>query len=219
MKLKEQLELFKGKQIKIGAEISFFYCEECVPNILDIINTLSEEEYDRITRIKLESINIIDNFEAWWDERAKRKISALTLKQEKKINKMVSSKIKEIKAELKKQKKRLSRKENAILKDSLQKKFRKENTGVFRKELRKLKKKISEHKPVVYQEILERRDRYIIKVKNFIPFLEREVIEVYDSIVDETCKIIKVTGDEKSKYWDRDEYLKDQIRKESESIV
>lgn len=52
-------------------------------------------------------------------------------------------------------------------------------------------------------------------INEFIPFLEREVIEVYDSLIHENEKIIRVTGEEICDYWDKEEYDKDK-RKHNE---
>jgi hypothetical protein len=37
MKLKEQLELLRGKQVKLGSRMSFIYCEICDDNIEKIL--------------------------------------------------------------------------------------------------------------------------------------------------------------------------------------
>ena len=47
---------------------------------------------------------------------------------------------------------------------------------------------------------------FVQMINDFVPFLEREVIEVYDSCINEKEKIIKVAGMERCKYWDKEEY-------------
>ena len=55
-------------------------------------------------------------------------------------------------------------------------------------------------------------------VKEFIPLLEREVIEIYDSCIHENEKIIRVTGLEKGKYWDKEEYQKARKSQPKEAV-
>lgn len=46
------------------------------------------------------------------------------------------------------------------------------------------------------------------KIDGWIPFLDREVVEEYKSIVDRDVDIIIFMGDEEGAYWDEEEYVK-----------
>ena len=63
MKLRHQLILLQGKQIKVGSLISFFYCEECDANIFNTMEKLSDEEFNRISYILSEALYLKENFE------------------------------------------------------------------------------------------------------------------------------------------------------------
>lgn len=63
------------------------------------------------------------------------------------------------------------------------------------------------------RQIVEATEEYI---KTFTPILEREVKEIYSSILNPKVKIIIVDGGEIGKYWDESEYLKKQLTEESE---
>ena len=56
-------------------------------------------------------------------------------------------------------------------------------------------------------------------IEDFVPFLEREVVEVYDSSLHENEKIIKVAGLERCKYWDKEEYEKDKKGKKCQRKI
>lgn len=44
-------------------------------------------------------------------------------------------------------------------------------------------------------------------LENWKPFLEREVVDLYDSIVNENEKIVIFDGNIKGVFWDKEEYL------------
>lgn len=46
------------------------------------------------------------------------------------------------------------------------------------------------------------------KIEEWVPFLDREVVEQYKSIVDRNVDIIIFEGDEEGAYWDEEEYVK-----------
>lgn len=46
------------------------------------------------------------------------------------------------------------------------------------------------------------------KIEEWVPFLDREVVEQYKSIVDRNVDIIIFSGDEEGAYWDEEEYVK-----------
>ena len=213
MKLKEQLKLLKGYQIKVGSATNFFYCEICDNDIFDIIQKLSDEEYARIVGINDEAKYLLDNFKEIWKEKLETKIKYLHNSHNEEIKKEVNKRIKEVRLKLKEENKKLSKEEKASLKEELTPIVEKEFVEIYNAKLEKLMEKIRLRKIASKEEALKTIEVYTEKIKNFIPYLEREVLDVYDSIVQENTKIINITGDENSNYWDREEYNLDLKRK------
>lgn len=211
MKLRHQLMLLQGKQIKIGSLISFFYCEKCDENIFDTIDKISDQEFDRLVRILNDALYLKENFEEIWKKKIEYRVNCAKKSQQKSVKKMATQEIKRIREELKEQKsdKKLGRQEAKELKEKLIEKYTKENKKLFKVQIEELIEKMLSNKARNYEETLQTIEEYVPRVRDWAPYLEREVIEVYDSIVDENCKIIRITGLEKSKYWDRDEYNRD----------
>lgn len=86
----------------------------------------------------------------------------------------------------------------------------------FKKE-KETNKKIKTTVEEYEEELIIRREKEKIKVeknleevtnqlKVFTPFLEREVIDVYESIIDPEVKIVIFEGQEVGDYWDEEEY-------------
>lgn len=211
MKLRHQLMLLQGKQVKIGSLISFFYCEKCDENIFDTIDKISDQEFDRLVRTLNNALYLKENFEEVWKKKIEYRVNCTKNSQQKSVEKMATQEIKRIREELKEQKsdKKLGRQEAKELKEKLIEKYTKENKKLFKVQIEKLIEKMLFSKARNYEETLQTIEEYVPRVRDWTPYLEREVIEVYDSIVDENCKIIRITGLEKSKYWDRDEYNRD----------
>lgn len=206
MKLRKQLELLKGYQIKVGSATNFFYCEICDNDIFNIIQKLSDNEYARIVGINNEAKHLIKNFKAIWKEKTETKIQYLRNSHNEAIKKEVNKRIKEVRDKLKEENKKLSKEERASLKEELTPIVEKEFAKLYDAKLEKLMEKIRLRKIASKEEALKTIEVYTEKIKNFIPYLEREVLDVYDSVVQENTKIINITGDENSNYWDREEY-------------
>ena len=208
MKLKHQLILLQDKQIKVGSLISFFYCEKCDKNILNTIEYLSNKEYERITNILNEALYLKQNFEEVWKKKIERKIQTTKASQQKMLKTMASEEIRCMRKVLKENgsKEKINKEKAKLLTEKLIKKYAKLNKKIFKKQIKKVVIKMLKAKEKNYEKTIKTIEEYIPRIENWIPYLEREVIEVYDSIVDENCKIIKITGLEKSKYWDKEEY-------------
>lgn len=159
MKLKEVLKLYQGKQIKIGADISFMYCEICDENIWDIIQKLSDERHKFIQQKLINYKEYLKNFDKFWNEKLQRQLNNA------KLNKL------------------------------------------NRFEIQELKERWQFEKTEDYRIMKARLEKYTEFNNNWIPFLEREVLETYDSIIYD-CKIIKIEGKEIGNFWDKDEYNK-----------
>lgn len=211
MKLRHQLILLQGKQIKVGSLISFFYCEECDENIFNTMEKLSDEEFNRISYILSEALYLKENFEEVWEKKIAYRVSCTKNSQRKSVERMANKEIKRMREELKAQKsdKKISREEAKKIKEELIEKYTKENKKLFKVQIEKIIEKMLSNKEINYEETLRIIEEYVPRVRDWTPYLEREVIEVYDSIVDENCKIIRIAGLEKSKYWDKDEYNRD----------
>ena len=81
MKLKEQLNLFKGNDIKVGAETSFFYCDICDDNTEKTIKKASDDELKRLNLLCIKIEKYLENFEALWEKRIENKVNRFHQKQ------------------------------------------------------------------------------------------------------------------------------------------
>lgn len=211
MILRDQLQLLKGKYVKVGSRMAFWYCEICDDNIEAIMDELSNKEYKRITSNLEATTNELNNFEEIWQQRLERNIKRLKGHFKAIIEKHVKKEIKNKLAELKEKKIKLSKDEKKELRASLTLEYTPKYENEYKKAQEErltelieitLPQKKEEH----LKELTNRHKRYAKLVKAFKPYLERKVKEVYPSIVDENTVIVRVTGYEESKYWDREEY-------------
>lgn len=184
MNLKEALQLYQGHQIKVGAEMSFFYCEICDENIFDIIENLSNERFAFIHVKKDEFIYLYDNFEKEWKNKFKRRLNAF---EQRRRNKIVDENKKVPVGKLAK-----------IINREL-------NSKEYKQELQEYIEKMEKQRADEWKFVVRSKERYTNYCETWIPFLEREVVEIYDAELYE-CKIIRIVGPELGKYWDRGEY-------------
>lgn len=210
MKLKEQLELLKGKQVKLGARMGFIYCEICDDNIEKVLSLIEEKEYQRILRIKNITSKSLKNFDNHWKNKKGKRIELLKKQQQNKLDLECKKEIKNAKMILKEKGILLNKKHEEKIKRETLKKWEK----TFEKQLKELIEKTNIEKKESLEFLNNRYDNYSKYVKEFKPFLEREVLEVYNSIVDEETIIVRFTGNECGKYWDREEYILD-MKKEN----
>lgn len=162
MTLKEQLDLIKGKDVKIGFRVSFIYCEINDDNIENVLNELSENEFKKNKNELKKAKNYLNNFDMFWK------------------NKICNAK----------------------------KKFIKDNPYADRKQIKTFLNKLEENKKIDLQKSQDRVLNLSSIIKNWIPFINREVLEVYNSIVDKETIIIHCEGQEFGAFWDKEEYQK-----------
>lgn len=193
MLLKEALQLYQGHQIKVGADTSFIYCQICDENIYETINKLSDDRFV-YNHVKLDEFKYLyDNFENIWKKRIKQRIELFKKRQQDKILDEID--------EMKPKKKSKKKIESLII--ELNRKYKKE----FELELDEFKVKLNLAKQKDWQRIKNGLNNFTNQVENWKPFLEREVLEIYDAQL-YTCKIVKFEGPEIGAYWDKDEYDK-----------
>lgn len=190
MILLEALKQYQGHQVKLGADTSFIYCQICDENIFDLIKQMSDERFAFIHNKKDEYIYLYDNFENIWENRFKQRIEALQNNQKKRATEHIKLKHRKVK--------------NI---DTLVDKYMKLNKEKFDIEIKELELKLTLAKQDEYTKVRKNLKRYKHYCKIWKPYLEREVIEVYDSIIYD-CKIIRFEGVEVGQYWDKDEYDK-----------
>ncbi len=214
MILREQLKELRGKYIKVGSRMAFWYCQICDDNIEKVLDKLSKKEHKRITTKLEQTTTELNNFEEIWKKRVARTISRKKGGHKRIIEDHVKKDIKYYLAELKEKGIKLKKDEKKELIEQLTKeytkKYKKEFGKEHNKQLRELKTIILPHKKEeYYTKLTNKYNQYTKLVKNFKPYLERKVKEVYNSIVDENTVIVKVTGYEEGKYWDQEEYDKE----------
>lgn len=209
MKLKEQLELLRGKQVKLGSRMSFIYCEICDDNIEKILLEMEKKEYNRIVKIKESTKKSLNNFEKHWKIKKEKRIELLKKQQEKKLEIEIKKEIKNTKIILKNKGIIITKKHKEKIENEVTKKWKK----TFDEQLKELIEKTKNDKEENWEVLNKRYINYSNYVKEFEPFLEREVLEVYNSIVDEETIIVRFTGNECGKYWDREEYILDTKRR------
>lgn len=213
MILREQLQELRGKYVKVGSRMAFWYCQICDDNIEKTLEKYSKQEHKRITTKLAQATTDFNNIDKLWKQRAKRLVNRLKNYHAKIINNLVKQDIEDKLAELKSQKVKLKKDAKKELIETLTTEY----TAKYKKKLKKghkeqldtLKKvTLPIKKEKFYTKVENRYNLYTKLVNAFKPYLEREVIEVYNSIVDENTLIIKVTGYEEGKYWDQEEYDK-----------
>lgn len=185
MLLKEALQLYQGHQVKVGADMSFFYCEICDENIFETIDKISDERYAYILTRLAFFTDKHTNFPTYWENKFKRNLEVF---------------------------------KNGLVKQMREKYPHKPDHQLavlverhFKYEINEEIEKLNERKDKELNHIKRMIKRYTDYLTNWQPYLEREVLEVYDSIVYD-CRIIKITGPECGKYWDREEYNNDTTR-------
>lgn len=158
-KLKETLQELKGWNIKVGSQVSFFYCGPCDRNIISRLTKLSDKHIESL----------------------KREIT----KKEKKLNDLDD----------------LFEKKVYAYKHPKEAKHTKKEIADYVKKATKIREK---NKDKLTKEIYSLKQRII----KYVPFLERKVIYVVDGIsADEPhTKVIKIKGNEVSKFWTIKEY-------------
>lgn len=74
--------------------------------------------------------------------------------------------------------------------------------------LQGIKRELKKDRKQEFEKLEERKEELEFYIKNYKPWLDREVKETYLSFLDPKETIILFDGIEKGKYWDREEYLK-----------
>lgn len=208
MKLKDKLDLLQGQYVKIGARMSFIYCQICDKNIYETLKVIEKKEYNRICNVLKKTQTTLKNFNDSWEMRIDNRIETLKAQQ---------------KTRLEQELKKVGRNYNLSCKDkgrlpdpskrsALQKEKSKELEKLFKEELKQLKDKCAEDRKQELNVLKNRLNNYESYKKNFQPLLEREVVDFYPSIVEEKTYIIKITGNEIGKYWDKEEYDRDNLK-------
>lgn len=141
MKLKEQLELLKGYDVKIGGGISFIYCEICDENIFNIIEKNSIDYHRDLIKIKNELLYEIENFDSIWKQYVNNKIKILKNKQTQKIENESNILLEKDKNEAKIKGKKLTKVDICLIK-SEQEKLKKKYSKEFKSELITLKEEL-----------------------------------------------------------------------------
>lgn len=204
MLLKEQLEQMKGCYVKLGSKMSFVYCQINDDNIENVLNKLGKEEYKRILEVLARTKKHLDNFETRWEKNIKRRVEYLEKKQKNKLAAKIKNETNNYKRLCKKEKIEIDLDKIEEIKDTTTKEYEKN----FAEEMQELLKKAQEDKAEDFRVSSNRLENYTLYKKEFIPFVEREVIEVYPSIVEDNTFIIRFTGHEQGRFWDKDEYDK-----------
>ena len=103
---------------------------------------------------------------------------------------------------------------NSIWKTKIDNKIKKlkkrceiDNQVNYNNELKELKKQLDLAKKDDYTNTKKRIEYLKRRIKEFTPFLSREVLEVYDSTYDDGTKIVIFKGEENGAYWNRGEYI------------
>lgn len=79
---------------------------------------------------------------------------------------------------------------------------------MFLETMQELKKSLKKDRKQDFEKLENRKEELESFVKNYTPWLDREVKETYLSFLDPEETIIIFDGIEIGKYWDREEYLK-----------
>lgn len=179
MTLKEQLQLLKGIDVKIGFNSSFVYCYINDENTESALIELSKEEFTHLHKYRQLLKDHIKNFEAFWSDKVSRKIKQLQTTME---------------AAAKKHNKKLDLRQ-------------------FEKEVKILRAKLEVEKETDYNTTTRKIVSYTKRIETFTPFLDREVLEVYDSTYNDGTKIIRCEGLENGPYWFKEEYIRERVQR------
>lgn len=77
----------------------------------------------------------------------------------------------------------------------------------YKKPIELLSKKLEDAKEDDFKTTQRNLNQYTKRIKEFTPFAEREVLEVYDSIYDKDTIIIKFEGEDEGDFWFRKEFV------------
>lgn len=224
MTLKEQLDLLRGKEVKIGFKSQFVYCGICDENIENILNEASEKEHNNLITLTNIYSYELENFDLLWKTRIEKiitRIEAIKENKEKIANERYGRTLKKIKKKIEKKLKKVNEEKEIRKIKSEKRKLRKEEKEKLTATLNSLKINYDKEKWQAKLEIMqEKRKQFLIKktpiyvkrLKEFTPFLEREVKEVYNSILDNNTKIIKCKGHEIGGFWTKQEYDKAKLK-------
>ena len=204
MLLKDQLEQMKGCYVKIGSKLSFVYCQKCDDNIYDTLYMLGKDEYKRILETLAKTKKHLETFETRWEKNINRRVECLEKKQKNRLAAKIKVETNIYKRFCKTEKLPIDEEKIKEIKSEITEKY----NIKFAEEMQELLTKANDDKAEDYRVSTGRLENYTLYKQEFMPFIEREVIEVYPSIVEKNTFIIKVTGHEQGRFWDRDEYDK-----------
>ena len=227
MTLKEQLDLFRGKEVKIGFKSQFVYCGICDENIENILNEVSEKEHNNLITLTNIYSYELENFDLLWKTRIEKtlnRIEAIKENKEKIANERYGRTLKKIKKKMKKKlKNAIDEKEIKTEKRKLMKEAKEKLTATLNSLKIKYDKEKWQYKLEIMQEnrkqfLMKKTPIYVKRLKEFTPFLEREVKEVYNSILDKNTKIIRCKGHEIGGFWTKQEYDKAKLKEKNDRI-
>lgn len=173
MTLREALEVAKGKEIRLGSGSSFIFIGKVENDTIEEIDGLSDEEKERLRKMREEGKHHRDSFENYWQNTAKKRLN--TVVNGSKLDHVVEN----IQEEL---------------------------------------DQIAIDKQRDWDLTLDKIETYTMKVAQWVPYLDREIMDAYNSFENDDL-IILFEGDENGKYWFKSEYEADKKRKRNEKQV
>lgn len=77
MKLKEQLKLLQGQDVRVGAVSAFVYCGICDDNIFDFMEKTSKEYYRELIFNEKKANEHLANFETFWINKTNNEVKKI----------------------------------------------------------------------------------------------------------------------------------------------